>query len=87
MEERQNEMMALLNKPLWSLADIRKYFDCGLVKASKIMQEAKKISVSRFLPSKAKRDNVFQVLGLDIKSELKNISLIAAAEKAVSAES
>lgn len=77
------QTVRLLNKPLWSLQDIQTYFDCGLSKASKIMQEAKKISVSRFLPSKAKRDNIFQVLGLNLKSELEAITMIEQAEKVV----
>ncbi len=73
--ENLNEIMTLLNKPLWSLQDIQKYFSCGQCKASKIMQQAKLISVSRFLPSKAKRDNVFKVLGLDVKTELQYMQM------------
>ena len=81
------ETMQLLNKPLWDLKDIQKYFECGQSKASKIMQEAKKISVSRFLPSKAKRENIFMVLGLNLREEIQAVTLIATTEKEVSAES
>lgn len=66
----------LLSKPLWCLNDIKLYFGCGSTRASRIMQEAKKRSVSRLLPSKAKRDAVFEVLGLNFKDELKKIKEI-----------
>lgn len=60
-------MQELLNKPLWGLKDIQAYFDCSQATASKIMQKAKRISVSRLLPSKAKIENVFEVMNLDLK--------------------
>ncbi|MCR5112711.1 MAG: hypothetical protein K6A63_02105 [Acholeplasmatales bacterium] len=66
----------LLTKPLWDLKDIKTYFGCGNTRASQIMQEAKKISVSRLLPSKAKRDNVFQVLGISFMEEVKKIKML-----------
>ena len=75
-KSKTEQTLELLNKSLWDLKDIQQYCGCGQSKASKIMQEAKRISVSRFLPSKAKRDNIFQVLGLDIKQEIITISLI-----------
>lgn len=78
---QQEEKLVILQRPLWNLQDIQKYFECGQAKASKIMQEAKKISVSRFLPSKAKRDNIFQVLGLNLKEEIETVTMIVNKEK------
>lgn len=77
------EKLLIMQKALWGLDDIQTFCGCGITRASKIMQEAKKISVSRFLPSKAKRDNVFQVLGLNYRDEVENIKLIIETEKVV----
>ena len=64
-------MVELLKKPLWSLKDIKQYFGCGNTTASQMMQQAKKISCSRYMPSKAKRDVLFEINGLDFKEEVK----------------
>lgn len=66
----------LLNKPLWSLNDIKSFANCSNTKASQIMQEAKKISMSRLLPSKAKRDNILKVLNIDFKEEIQKQKLL-----------
>lgn len=66
----------ILKKPLWDLKDIQEYTGCCQSKASMIMQAAKRISVSRYLPSKAKRDNVLEVLGLDYEDEVKKLKLL-----------
>lgn len=71
-----DEKEALLSKTLWCIEDIKAYCECGTTKASNIMKEAKKISVSRFLPSKAKRDNVLEVLGLNFNDEVKKLKLL-----------
>ena len=72
----QEEMKELLFKPLWSLQDIQNYFGVGKTKASKMMQESKKISVNRFMPSKAKREALFKVNGLDFQEELNKAFMI-----------
>lgn len=64
-------MVELLKKPLWSLKDIKQYFGCGNTTASRMMQQAKKISCSKYLPSKARRDVLFNMNGLDFKEEVK----------------
>lgn len=64
-------MVELLKKPLWSLKDIKQYFGCGNTTASQMMQQAKKISCSKYLPSKARRDVLFNMNGLDFKEEVK----------------
>lgn len=76
------EKLTLMQKSLWSLEDIKTFCECGNSKASNIMKAAKKISVSRFLPSKAKRDNVLQILGLSFSDEVEKLKAVLEAEKA-----
>ncbi len=66
----------LLKKPLWSLNDIEFYFEVGRTTASKMMQAAKKVSLSRFAPSKAKRDILFEINGLSFKEELRKMQML-----------
>lgn len=65
----------ILLKPLWDLKDIQTYFDIGKTKASQMMQDSKKISCSRYMPSKAKRDVVLEINGLNYKEELTKMIL------------
>lgn len=58
--------MEVLNKPLWGLKDIQNYFGCSQPTASKIMQKAKQLGVSRMMPSKAKIENVFKAMDMDL---------------------
>jgi len=69
-------MMELLKKPLWSLQDIKTYFGVGNTTASQMMQQAKKVSMSKFLPSKAKRDVLFEINGLDFKQEVEKQKIL-----------
>lgn len=69
-------MMELLKKPLWSLQDIKTYFGVGNTTASAMMQQAKKVSMSKFLPSKAKRDVLFEINGLDFKQEVEKQKIL-----------
>ena len=75
----QEEMKELLFKPLWSLQDIQNYFGVGKTKASQMMQESKKISVNRFMPSKAKREVLFKINDLDFQEELNKAFMIESA--------
>ena len=71
-----NLYLELLEKSLWSSKDIKNFFGCSNTKASEIMQEAKKISISRLLPSKAKRDNVLEVMGINFNEEIKKLRIL-----------
>lgn len=73
-------MLEILKKPLWSLQDIKTYFGIGSTKASAMMQEAKKVSASKFLPSKAKRDVLLKINGLDFKQEIEKQKLLEGIE-------
>ena len=66
----------ILEKPLWSLQDIKKYFDIGQTKASQMMKAAKRISCSRYLPSKAKRDILLELNGLTFKEEISKMQML-----------
>ena len=70
------EKIEILGKALWSLKDIQTYFGCGRTSASKMMKAAKKIKVNRYLPSKAKRDILLEINGLDFKEELTKLQLL-----------
>lgn len=72
----QEEMKELLFKPLWNLQDIQNYFGVGKTKASQMMQESKKISVNRFMPSRAKREALFEINDLDFQEELNKAYMI-----------
>lgn len=69
-------MLEILEKYYWSLSDIQAYFQVGRTKASKLMQEAKKISSNRWLPSKAKRDALFKAMGISFDDEIEKIKKI-----------
>ena len=66
----------LLSKTLWSLDDICLFVGCKKTKASQILSAAKKISVSKFMPSKAKRDNVLKVLNIDFQEEIQKQKIL-----------
>ena len=60
---------ALLEKGYWHLADIQKFAECGISKASQIRQEAiKKFGGGNPLfPQKVRRDAVLKVLEVKMK--------------------
>ncbi len=72
MEKGRKE---ILLKPLWDLKDIQAYFEIGKTKASQMMQESKKVSVNKHMPSKAKRDVLLEINGLNFKEELAKMIL------------
>lgn len=72
MENRRT----LLTKPLWNLNEIQFYFGVGKTKASRMMQAAKKVSSSRFCPSKAKRDALLEINGIDYKEEVSKLNML-----------
>lgn len=74
-------MLELLEKPLWGLEDIQAYFRVGKTTASKMMQAAKKVSVSRFAPGKAKRDALFKAMGISFDDEIEKIKKIQEIKK------
>ena len=68
----------LLKKNLWSLSDIQNYFGIGKTKASQMMQEAKRISASKYCPSKAKRDVLLKLNDTSLEAEIKNFKILEA---------
>lgn len=68
----------LLKKNLWSLSDIQSYFEIGKTKASQMMQEAKRISASRYCPSKAKRDVLLKLNDTSLEAEIKTFNILEA---------
>lgn len=66
--------LLLLQKPMWTNADIQSYFGVGATKAVKIRQEAiKSNGLNKLMPKQVKRDAVFKVLGINVDYELANI--------------
>lgn len=70
------ENLKILEKPLWSLEDIQQYFQIGRTKASAMMQAAKKISSSKFIPSKAKRDVILELNNMEFKKEVDKLKYL-----------
>lgn len=68
--------LEILEKPLWTLEDIKAFFEIKTTKASALMQEAKKISISRFAPKKAKRDVILSLNGIDFEEEIRKQKLL-----------
>jgi hypothetical protein len=68
----------LLKKNLWSLSDIQNYFGIGKTKASQMMQEAKRISASKYCPSKAKMDVLLKLNDTSLEAEIKNFKILEA---------
>ena len=63
--------LEILQKPLWSLADIKNFFGIKTTKASQMMQDAKRLSVSRYAPQKAKRDVILSLNKIDFEEEVR----------------
>lgn len=66
----------ILSKPMWSLADVKNYFGIGSTTASKMMQAAKRIKVSKYSPSKAYRDVLLDINGLNFEDEVMKAKIL-----------
>lgn len=66
------ERKAIFYKPIWSIIDIRAYFDVGSTKAQEIRNASLKYNaIPLMLPKCTYRDAIFKVMGLSVEAEAK----------------
>ena len=75
----ENLIQKLLAKPRWTLTDIESYFSVRKTKASEISQKAKKLH-PRENYGAPRRDDVLEVMGVNLERELAILRLITIKE-------